>query len=466
MQLKPKLHIGPWTLLERLGRGGNAEVWKATQEEGLPVALKVLHSFKPHREPYKRFQSEIEILQRLSHHPGIVPLLDYSLPDHPGEDDIPWLAMEIATPIRDALGSNPQLDEVVVAIASIAATLSELAAEDIFHRDVKPENLFKLGDNWGIGDFGIASFPEKEDLTKDNRKLGPMWYLAPEMLNNAAMAKAGPVDVYSLAKTLWVLGTGQNHPLPGQLRFNNQQTCIQSSTNHPRAAMLDVWIEKSTEDDPTKRPSMIEFRNELRAWLEPAPSQEGPIDISDLTANLYPYYTRSREQLEKRDAKQRFQKEAFEYVRQKIITCLEPYQHKCSELMGKETDQKRPVGTNSSPFFGQVDISKNAKIKASLNVSATYSTPLGAPEFFHIEYYGEIVLFLDNDGNITCQGSHIAVKGTNGGPVQTSDVWKQIQTAPIGTAQCEKAINIILAAWEANFRKGVEAFVSLVHSTK
>ena len=94
-----------------------------------------------------------------------------------------------------------------------------------------------------------------------------MFYIAPEMLNNASISAGGPADVYSLSKTLWVLVTGQNYPLPGQHQSEIEQVALQSFLNHPRIALLDILLERATQLDPLARPSMKQFAEELRAWL-------------------------------------------------------------------------------------------------------------------------------------------------------------------------------------------------------
>lgn len=96
--------VGPWTLIEKLGSGGNAVVWRATRD-GLDgeVALKVINATKPDKEPYRRFVAEIEFLQSLGDTNGVLRLIDSFLPEEPSSENRPWLAMPIATPIADAL---------------------------------------------------------------------------------------------------------------------------------------------------------------------------------------------------------------------------------------------------------------------------------------------------------------------------------------------------------------------------
>lgn len=109
--------VGPWTLHERLGHGGNATVWVATRRgSDEPVAVKIVNTTKVMKEPYQRFVREISFLQEHQSMPGVLPLIDAYLPDHPTKDDPPWLAMPIAVPISVALDGRP-LPDVVAAIA-------------------------------------------------------------------------------------------------------------------------------------------------------------------------------------------------------------------------------------------------------------------------------------------------------------------------------------------------------------
>src|SRR5438067_1283835 len=141
----PQRRVGRWTLQNELGEGGNATVWRAIEDKtGKEVALKVLHSHKPAKEPYQRFVREIETLRGLANRPGILPLIDAHLPDAPGPNDPAWLAMPVATPIDRAL-KGAHLETVVTALAEIAETLAVLASEEgLGHRDIKPGNLYYL----------------------------------------------------------------------------------------------------------------------------------------------------------------------------------------------------------------------------------------------------------------------------------------------------------------------------------
>ena len=231
------LIVGPWTLGDRLGRGGNAQVWNATRASSdTPVALKVINATNVDREPYQRFVREIIFLQDHPGFPGVLPLLDAYLPEQPSRRDQPWLAMPIATPIVDALEGKSIVD-VVGAVAAIADTLARLEAElNIAHRDIKPGNLYEFDGKWLIGDFGLIKVPDAESLTAEGRQVGPAHYTAYEMILNPVTADPHPADVYSLGKTLWVLATGQRFPPEGHQPVGTRGFEIGDFRPHARAA--------------------------------------------------------------------------------------------------------------------------------------------------------------------------------------------------------------------------------------
>ncbi len=226
-----------------------------------------------HHDPdgsrYKRFRSEIQTYRSLSGAQGILPLHSCELPEEPSHDNPPWIATRLAQLIRKALGKKSGLEEAVEAVAVIADTLVYLHDRNYSHRDLKPENLFRCDEHWVIGDFGLADFPGKEAVTAKGEKLGPTHYIAPEMIAAAGAdhADGRRADVYSLAKTLWVLATGQKFPPPGELRCVSRGLTIGGYVVHDRTAELDQLIEQATRHDPNNRIMMAEVTARLGAWL-------------------------------------------------------------------------------------------------------------------------------------------------------------------------------------------------------
>jgi hypothetical protein len=124
--------------------------------------------------------------------------------------------------------------------------------------------------------------------------------MAPEMRMDADSALPGPTDVYSLAKTIWVLITGMNILRPGQHRAHDEAYSIACRIRHARAGDLDRLIELATDLGPENRPSMTEMANELSACAEPPRGVAPPPDVSDIerriTAHMDPVYRRQAEQ--------------------------------------------------------------------------------------------------------------------------------------------------------------------------
>ncbi len=278
--------VGPWTLGEQLGRGGNASVFVATRDGSqTPVALKVINTTRVEREPYQRFVREIGFLREHQAVVGLLPLLDAHLPDKPSKTDRPWLAMPVATPIADALQGRP-LADVVHAVGAIADTLWRLQRDqDIAHRDIKPGNLYELDGAWLIGDFGLVAQPDTVGLTAEGRPLGPAHYMAYEMIRDPSTADSHAADVYSLGKTLWVLATDQRFPPEGHQPASTRGFGIGDFRPHARAVALDQEIDLMTRLHPEERPTKEQVARDLAAWEQLA-SEPVVLDVSAARSRL------------------------------------------------------------------------------------------------------------------------------------------------------------------------------------
>jgi hypothetical protein len=286
MQFQEGQEVGPWRLLRALGEGGNSEVW-AAERDGVPEqALKILLDRRPTAVPYQRFRREIETHKKIGSRPDVVPMLDWHLPDAPSRRDRAWMAMPIAQPVREAL-SGETLEEVVAAVAAFSRTLSDIAAKhQIAHRDVKPGNLYRLQGQWAVGDLGLVDVPGADALTEPDRIVGPANFVAYEMMVSADTADPFLADVYSLAKTLWVLATDQLWPPPGHQPARVEALAIHAFRAHPRTEALDLIIDRSTQG-PEVRPSMSALAAELEAWLaEPKMEEPNKLELGDIAASI------------------------------------------------------------------------------------------------------------------------------------------------------------------------------------
>jgi serine/threonine protein kinase len=282
--VEPK-RFGKFTVVGPIAVTTHSRVWEATDPDGNRVAVKELKTHRIEAEPYRRFRDEVAF-QTAGPHPGVLPVLAAHVPTSPSADDPAWLAMPVAETVRAALGTSPTLDQVVDALRVYAATLTRLAEASVHHRDLKPDNLFRHGDHWAVGDFGLVTWPGKQALTEPGQKLGPAHFIAPEMVERPAGADPGPADVWALAKVLWALASGQNYPPPGQLRIGDRATLLRNYNSHPRASGLEGILEQATRLAPSERPTMGTFAAELETWLAPAGPRRAPPEIDDLVARV------------------------------------------------------------------------------------------------------------------------------------------------------------------------------------
>lgn len=257
--------LGVWSLVRPLegGRGGNGAVWEVDDGNGRRVALKYLH--RTRGDGPARFAREVEAMRSCSDVSGVMPIYDSNIdPAKP----VQWYTMPLAEPLSRVTSELDSLQAIVEVCRSLASTLATLHARGYSHRDIKPENVFRLEGEWYLGDFGLVDHAENASLTPNDKKLGPTFYIALEMLNSPSNADGRAADVYSLAKLLWKLATGQNYPNPGRHDRYRPAMTISAWTEDEAAVPLDALIDTMTDEDPAVRPSMDVVRDELTKWLE------------------------------------------------------------------------------------------------------------------------------------------------------------------------------------------------------
>lgn len=204
--------FGDWKLKKFLGGGGNGDVWLVANSRNEEAAIKLLRKIE--RKTYSRFINEVNVIKANSDIEGILPILDSYLPDiEIGE--IPWYVMPVAQPLENYL-DDKYFEDVVMAIEVIAKTLYELHKRDISHRDIKPENLLVRNEKIYLADFGLVDYPDKINITSSGDIIGAKWTMAPEMRREGNKSDGKPADVYSLAKTFWILLTRNKKGFDGQ----------------------------------------------------------------------------------------------------------------------------------------------------------------------------------------------------------------------------------------------------------
>lgn len=265
--------IDGYQLTDLIGKGGMGAVYKA-HKSGLDYALKLM--IHPTPKAAARFDREAQSLAKVSNHPHIVTIHNYSK-----SPPWPYLISELieGRNLRQSLdGRVPLIDyERGLAICiDIASALDHIHSHGILHRDLKPENiLIRHSDQKTfLTDFGIAKDKENQDsLTQSGELIGTLNYISPEQLTGAK-DKIGPQsDIWSLGVVLYQLTTGQ---LPFQAPSSAElmptilfQEPTPPSTINPNLPKgLSTVITSALQKKPEHRYSSAkDFANDCQALL-------------------------------------------------------------------------------------------------------------------------------------------------------------------------------------------------------
>jgi len=200
--------VGSWRLVELLGRGGLASVYRAVPDDTLDpeqaVAVKVLDQpLDP--EVRARYRREVLISARLSH-PALVRLLDFG-----EQSGLLYLVLELVdggTLRQHMRAEGLPLAEALEFLLPLMEGLRYAHSEGVIHRDLKPENvLITSRRQVKLADFGLARALAAPALTGEGQLLGTAAYAAPELLAGQPYGRAS--DQYSLGVIAFELFAGR-----------------------------------------------------------------------------------------------------------------------------------------------------------------------------------------------------------------------------------------------------------------
>ena len=262
---KPPERIGPWRVLNLLGRGGMGDVYLAQRDDGeyeRQVAIKLMRSGQ--KDLRHRFVEERQVLASLQH-PNIATLLDGGQWQIGDETIQPYLVMEyvqgediLSYANTHDLDQPQRLDLFLDLCAAVQFAHQRL----IVHRDIKPANV--LIDDSGqvkLLDFGIAKWIDEDQGHANTGSMTSIMtpqFASPEQLNGGLLTTA--TDVYALGVLLYHLLSGQGpHDLKDKsigeianLLQKEQPTPLSRLTKNNDPA-IDPILFACCQADPTDR---------------------------------------------------------------------------------------------------------------------------------------------------------------------------------------------------------------------
>ena len=200
-----------YTLVDRVGEGGTATVYRAQHATHGEVAVKVLRErLRLDKTAVARFLREASFGTRVQH-PNVVRTIETGQ----SQEGVHFLSIEWAPGelLEGYAKRNAPLayDEVATIVLQIADAVNAAHANGIVHRDLKPENLMydPVARAVKLLDFGIATATDvtaDERLTRAGFFVGSLLYVAPEALSGEVVTPAA--DQYSLASIAYLLLSG------------------------------------------------------------------------------------------------------------------------------------------------------------------------------------------------------------------------------------------------------------------
>ena len=202
-------NVGPYRIIEQLGQGGMATVFKAYHASlDRYVAIKALHpAFNQDPNFEARFQREARVVAKLEH-ANIVPVYDYA--EH---EKRPYLVMKFieGDTLKARLDEGPiPSEDIAKVVDAVGAALSYAHRQGVLHRDIKPSNVLVAQDGqMYLADFGLARIAQSGESTlSSDTIMGTPQYISPEQAMGIKELDER-TDLYSFGVMLYEMVVGK-----------------------------------------------------------------------------------------------------------------------------------------------------------------------------------------------------------------------------------------------------------------
>lgn len=249
--------LGTYRLLEKIGQGGMATIYKAYQPAmDRLVAVKVLRSQQV-QDPrvVERFANEARIITRLEHR-NIVPVYDFGQ-----EGDALYLVMRYLRggTVGDLMKhSQLGLADTANLMVDVCAALDHAHSLNIVHRDIKPNNIIVDAEGHAyLTDFGLAKvLGESLELTLSGTAIGTPAYMAPEQVEGVGISPQ--TDIYALGVMLYEILTGvapfeSDSPMAVAMMHLHGPQRLPREINPAIPAAAELVIKRAMAQDPRER---------------------------------------------------------------------------------------------------------------------------------------------------------------------------------------------------------------------
>ena len=198
--------LGEYQIVEQIGQGGMAVVYRAFQPSlERDVAIKILPPYYSQQDStfIERFKREARAVAKLRH-PNILMVISYG-----EEDNLTYIVMEYveAGTLKERMDEPLSLLDTNTFISQVASALDYAHGEGVVHRDIKPSNILMPKPDWTLlTDFGLAKIVDNSVLTQSGVSVGTPAYMSPEQGGGDKVDARS--DIYSLGVMLYEMVVG------------------------------------------------------------------------------------------------------------------------------------------------------------------------------------------------------------------------------------------------------------------